>query len=408
MNAHLPTRSNLTFSRPLGDELRLRLGLVAGVACLASTVTATVAARHGGPTGSPSIPPEAWRPAWWAGLIIAFALYALGVGILWRAGTERWATRTAFATAVAIQALPLTAPRQLSGDIQTYAKQAWSAHTYGSDRNGSVYGTLWMVIARGVNWLGGTGGDTIGHTEVIFRLLAFGSVVASIAIVAKLAARTALAIAVLGWNPLIAFHFAGGGHNDAFMMLLVLAGILAASLGLAQVGGAAWVASIFIKWSSAPLYLLWAIERRAERKPAGLAGAAIGAAALVAMSYAAFGSSWWDVFSALRSIEKVPANFGMVGWLHDLGLPLGSALTVSHLLELAALAFFALQATRRRLRLGLAAGVITLVGPRIEPWYAIWAVSLAAADDDDGWGKILAVALSGLLLTDAFTPHFDA
>src|SRR4051812_815270 len=145
MNAHLPTRTNLTFSRPLGDELRLRLGLLTGLACLAAVVTATVATRHGGPTGSPSIPPEAWRPAWWAGLIIAFALYALAVGILWRAGTERWATRTAFATAVAIQALPLTAPRQLSGDIQTYAKQAWSAHTYQSNRDGSVYGTLWMV-----------------------------------------------------------------------------------------------------------------------------------------------------------------------------------------------------------------------------------------------------------------------
>lgn len=390
------------------EELRTRLGIVAGGACLGAMVVATLAARHGGPTGSPSIPPEAWRPWWWAGMIAAFALYAAGVALLSNAGNEAWAVRTAMATAVAIQALPLTAPRQLSGDIQTYSHQAWSAHPYAANPDGTVYGTLWTVISRGVNWAGGMGDTTLGHTEIIFRLLAFGSVVASTAIVAKLAARKALAIAMLGWNPLVSFHFAGGGHNDAFMMLLVLAGLLATARGLTQLGGAAWVASIFVKWSTAPLYLLWAIERRAERKSAGLIGAAAAASALVAMSFGVFGSSWLDVFWSLRHIEKFPADFGMVAWLHGLGLSLGSALTVSHALELAALAFFVLRAARSKLRLGLAAGVIMLVAPRIEPWYAIWPISLAAVDDDDRWGKILAVAVSGLLITDAFTPYFSA
>jgi hypothetical protein len=88
-----------------------------------------------------------------------------------------------------------------------------------------------MALARVVNFIGGAGNRTIGHTEVIFRLIAFGSVIGSIAIVATLATRKALAVATLGWNPLVALHFAGGGHNDAFMMLLVLVALLAAARG---------------------------------------------------------------------------------------------------------------------------------------------------------------------------------
>ena len=52
--------------------------------------------------------------------------------------------------------------------------------------------------------------------------------------------------------------------------------------------------------------------------------------------------------------------------------------------------------------------MITLVGPRIEPWDAIGSIALSAADDEDDWGKLLAVVLSGVLLTDAFTPALDA
>ena len=392
-------------TRPAASDHRLWLGLGAGLGCLAAMVVATLAARHGGPTGSPSIPPEAWRPWWWAGTIAAFGFYAAGVVLLRHASGG---VAFALVTAVVIQALPLTAPRQLSGDIQTYAKQAWHAHTYAANRDGSVYGTLWMALAKAVNWAGGTSDTSIGHTEIIFRLIGFVSVLGSIAIVALLTVRKALAVAMLGWNPLVAFHFAGGGHNDAFMMLLVLAGIAAASFGFAQLGGAAWAASVFVKWSSAPLYLLWAIDRRRRGLSAGLAGAATAALVLVAMSYAVFGGSWLHVFWALRWIEHQPANFGMVGWLHDLGLSRSAALAVSHALEVAAVAFFAVQAWRSRLRLGLATGVITLVGPRIEPWYAIWAISLSAADDEDDWGKALALVLSGLLLTDAFTPALDA
>ena len=148
-------------------------------------VVATLAARHGGPTGSPSIPPEAWRPWWWAGLIAAFGFYVAGMLLVARAGGG---VRIAIGLAAAIQVLPLTAPRQLSGDIQTYAKQAFRhrTDTYQANRDGSVYGTLWMTLSKVVNFIGGTSDRTIGHTEFIFRLIAFGSVMGSVVIVAAL------------------------------------------------------------------------------------------------------------------------------------------------------------------------------------------------------------------------------
>ena len=58
------------------------------------------------------------------------------------------------------------------------------------------------------------------------------------------------------------------------------------------------------------------------------------------------------------------------------------------------------EAWRGRARLGLAAGLVLLATPWLVPWYAVWAVPLAAVEEDQpaAW---LAVALSAYLLRDA-------
>ena len=45
----------------------------------------------------------------------------------------------------------------------------------------------------------------------------------------------------------------------------------------------------------------------------------------------------------------------------------------------------------------------TLLAPHINAWYLILCVSLAAADDEDRWGKILAVSLCGVMFIDVLT-----
>ena len=61
-------------------------------------------------------------------------------------------------------------------------------------------------------------------------------------------AQPAFAAAFVGWNPLLAVHFAGGGHNDAWMMAFVLAALALAASGRRGLAGVAWAAAIAIKW----------------------------------------------------------------------------------------------------------------------------------------------------------------
>jgi hypothetical protein len=76
--------------------------------------------------------------------------------------------------------------------------------------------------------------------------------------------------------------------------------------------------------------------------------------------------------------------------------------------QVAAFALFVHEAWHRRLHLGLAAGVLAMLTARLNPWYAIWGISLAAADDDDRWGRVLAVRMTALLLSDSISRAVNA
>jgi hypothetical protein len=59
--------------------------------------------------------------------------------------------------------------------------------------------------------------------------------------------------------------------------------------------------------------------------------------------------------------------------------------------------WLAKQAWHGRARLGLAAGFLLCATPYLVPWYAIWALPLAASEDDPP-AQWLAVAISAYLL----------
>ena len=82
--------------------------------------------------------------------------------------------------------------------------------------------------------------------------------VAAVLLAGRLARRRAFAVAFAGWNPLLAVHLAGGGHNDAWLGALLMAAL---ALGLAvpprrQLAGAAWALAIAVKWVPL-LFLGW-------------------------------------------------------------------------------------------------------------------------------------------------------
>jgi hypothetical protein len=105
------------------------------------------------------------------------------------------------------------------------------------------------------------------------------------------------------WNPMVAFEFAGNGHNDAVMLTFILAGLLATrhvhpSLGIALVTLAA-----LIKPSAVlvlPLFAwLWV---RQEGSWTGRLGAALGTAAITAGLAALLYYPWYrgpDTFGPL-------------------------------------------------------------------------------------------------------------
>ena len=102
-------------------------------------------------------------------------------------------------------------------------------------------------------------------------------VLATAALAARLSRRSALALAFVGWNPLLAVHFAGGGHNDALLALLVVGALAAGAAGRRQLAGVCWALSLFVKWIPLLLLPLRAIEARAQHRRVGHLGFAIAA-----------------------------------------------------------------------------------------------------------------------------------
>ena len=101
----------------------------------------------------------------------------------------------------------------------------------------------------------------------------------------------AFAAAFVGWNPLLAIDFGGGGHNDVWMMAFVLGALVLASRR-PRFAGASWALAGGVKWVALwilPLQLLSAERRQALKMIAGFA--AVGAV-LAGFAFYFFGTAW--------------------------------------------------------------------------------------------------------------------
>ena len=74
-------------------------------------------------------------------------------------------------------------------------------------------------------------GSSAAAAAWIFKTVAALAVLACVLLAARLARERPYAAALVGWNPLFAIHFAGGGHNDALMAALVLGALALAGVG---------------------------------------------------------------------------------------------------------------------------------------------------------------------------------
>jgi hypothetical protein len=192
-------------------------------------------------------------------------------------------------------------------------------------------------------------------------------------------------------------HFAGGGHNDALVALL-LVGVLAASAsGRKQLAGVAWVLAAAVKWVPLLLFPLRVLESRARGRSVGHLGFAAAAVVVVAAATLRYGTGWLHAFGPLARNANHETTWSIPHRLEQLGLPHAAALAIVAVAFAAAYALLAREAWRGRARLGLATCAILLALPYLVVWYLVWALPLAAAEDDEAAG-LLSLALCAYLL----------
>jgi alpha-1,6-mannosyltransferase len=358
-------------------------------------------------------------------LVIAMAVGYLAVLFTARALPRWWV----YAGVIAAHAILLAGPVLLSQDLFGYLSFARLGALHGLDPYThssaaapldavypfigwkdvhSPYGPLFTLLSYLVVPLG------LAGAVWALKTLAVGASLGAIALVARTADRygesPAVAVAFLGLNPVLLVSAVGGFHNDT-LVLLGIAAALALSAGLQARAGtsvsadagafsvgaqpreraaiAAIVAAIGVKLSAGlvlPFLVLAPCTARQRLRLAGIAAA--GLALLAVVGLLGFGSHVLGFLGAVReqqqlvAVHSVPAELarlvglsGVPNWWRDL-----------FALAFVAVLAFALWRTTRGADWRVAAGWSTLAllvsTAWLLPWYAIWALPLAAVSGD--------------------------
>jgi hypothetical protein len=157
-----------------------------------------------------------------------------------------------------------------------------------------------------------------------------------------------------------------------------------AGASLALAGGLKWVVLGIV-----PLKLLSADRRQAMRIALGFL---VTAGVLAGLALAFFGTAW---LTTLGTFAHRRSDWAFPSRLQQLGLPRWLAL-----LPLLVLVPLLVRSARAgRPRLGLASLCVLVATPWLLPWYAAWAVPLAAIEEDRlAW--VLALAFCAYILPD--------
>jgi Glycosyltransferase family 87 len=324
------------------------------------------------------------------------------------------------AVAAAVQLAPLAAPVLLSTDAYTYWDYGRIGAVHGAnpyadkpstfpddpayERVGAdwrdtttVYGPGFALASEGH---AAVVGDSPGAAVWVYKALGALAMLVLTGLAAFLGRERAFAAAFVGWNPLLAVHFAGGGHNDAWMMALVLGALALGAAGRRQWAGAAWVGAIAIKWVAIVFFPLRALEAHARGRQVGHLGFAAAAVLVVALASWRYGGGWLEAVGPLAKNLREGADYSLPSRLSSLGVPHGVAVGLFASLFLLAYLWLLRQAWRGRARLALCADLLLLTTPWLIAWYAVWAVPLAAVEEDRT-ARILALGLCAYLLPNA-------
>jgi alpha-1,6-mannosyltransferase len=368
---------------------------------------------HGGhPRGD-----HAWSWVFLALATIALVAYVAGSSLL----RHRTASLTAVAViAAAVQLGPLAGPLLVSTDAWTYWSYARLAVVHGENpysavpadapadpslpwvgtswrETSSIYGPAFTLASEPVARIAG---DSAARAAWLFKALAaLGMLVATLA-ATRVARNAVFACAFVGWNPVVALHAAGGGHNDAWVAALVAGALAFAAAGRRQLAGAAWATAILVKWVPLLLLPLRALEARHQGRRVQHLGFAGAFAAIAAVATWRYGTGWVHALEPVARKAGEQTSYAVPSRMAQLGVPHRAAAVALALVFVAAYVWLARQAARGRARLGLTSALLLLTTPWLVVWYLAWPVTLAGSEDDRT-AQWLTVALSAYLLPQA-------
>lgn len=303
-----------------------------------------------------------------------------------------------FALACAIQLAPLAAPLLISTDAWTYwsyarlhdpyrqtpsddpvsAPHAGAAYLHTS----SAYGPAFTLLSKPA--------ALVASPDVaawIFKSTAALCVLAATWLVAR---RRAFAAALVGWNPVVAVHFAGGGHNDALMVALMAAALALGDAGRVRAAGAAWSLGALVKWVPLVVLPLRALEARATGRRVGHLGFAVTTLATLALATVLWRLHWLHALVPLAHDAARETSYAIPHRLHVSPWFFAAAYAVAY-------AWLLRQAHRGRARSGLALALLLVALPYLTAWYVLWPLALSARDDDRT-AIVITLALCAYLL----------
>lgn len=351
-------------------------------------------------------------PLLYAGLWIALALYA--VVLLRAADISR---RAAIWTVAGLHVVFLLAPPLLSQDVFSYIAYArlgvehgLSPYTHspvdiphdavfafaGSKNAVSVYGPAFTLLTYPLSPLG------VAGAYWVLKVMAACASLGVVALVWRTAERLGRdpvwPALFVGLSPLVLVHVVSAAHNEALVMLLVMAGVYAFVAGRPRAAGALPTLAAGVK-ASAGLVLPYLVL--GSRVRSALIGVVAAVLALLVIGLAGFGT---DVFHALGLLSSNQGRSSRLSFPYLVSELVGNRSLVRALfgLAFAVVAGWTLWRVWRRgddpIRMAAWATVAILVATAwLVPWYLLWLLPLAALAADRRL-TLATMALSGWVL----------
>jgi hypothetical protein len=359
-------------------------------------------------------------PLLYAGLWVALALYAL---VLLRAADI--SRRTAIWTVVGLHVLFLLAPPLLSQDVFSYIAYArlgvehgLSPYTHspldipgdavfgfaGSKDAVSVYGPAFTLLTYPLSGLGVAGAFWV--LKVVAALASLGVVALVWRTAERLGRDPVWPALFVGLSPLVLVHVVSAAHNEALVMLLVMAGVYAFVRGQPRAAGAWPTLAAGVK-ASAGLVLPYLVIASRPRMRTALTGVLLAGALLLVAGLAGFGTG---VFDSLGLLSQNQGRSSRLSFPYLASQLVGNRALVRALfgLAFASVAAWTLWRTWRGadpIRMAAWVTVAILVATAwLVPWYLLWLLPLAALAADrrlvmatfalSGW--VLAIGVPGI------------